>query len=129
MSLKEQLRKISEKSLTKKEFNDDVKAFTEYIMHNWVKRVALEANQGCFEMPLVAFTSGAEFNNNKIHSFLRHGLLDYIKEQINDLGVYVECYMVNKKTNGMDRIEHEVLNNLYIDDEYKYVYVIKLSWA
>lgn len=129
MSIREQLRKIAEKSLFKQEFNTDVKAFAESVLRDWVGRVAMAANHGKYEIPLVAFTSGAEFNNVKIHTFFEQRLIDFIKEQIGDLSVSLERYLVNKKKSDITRVDSDILNEIYNDDEYKYIYVIKLSWS
>lgn len=102
--------------------------FANFILHNWVSRVAIAANDGLYDASLVSWTSGAKFNNILIQRFLKQKLLDYINKQT-ELATKIYFYLVDRTTKEVIKLKSDPeIEDLYDEDKYIYVYLIKLTW-
>lgn len=113
----------------KQEFNQDAHDFAKYILFDWLKRVAIAADNGRYELEIVSWTSNATFNGTKINYLLDQKLLD-ILEQETELSAKLEKFLINKNKREITILSENDYNftELYSEDEYKYIFLIKLTW-
>ena len=129
MSVKEMLKKITEKSKDKNCFTEEIRRFGEYILNHWVERCAEEANAGNDFLELFAFRGDAYFEQKiKLIHLAKNGLIEYLI-RTTELSAVLEEYIVRKDTREVIKIEGNSQINLFNDNIFMHIYVIKLSWA
>ncbi len=129
MSVREQLKKITEKAKNKIAFTTEIKEFATVLLDHWVDNCAEAASMGHESIELYAFRAETYFEKKiKVLHLIENGLLEFLEKET-DLKCILEEYIVRKDTRTVQRIIDNVSFYSQFDDNiFVHIFVIRLSW-
>jgi hypothetical protein len=115
---------ITEMALKRENFDEDVVALGEQILHNWLPRSLDAANEKKKELNLFLFTSKSTFKDRLISRLAENGLLEYIEKQTG-LTAKISHFLLEKSSRVIEQYE-----NLQFDEAegFHHFYLITIRW-